>query len=664
MGTPIGRWLPAVLGALLLALPGGFAQDAHLRDSLLAQARQADHDTARVWALMEAGKLYHTRNPDSALLYLEEALELARSISFGRGVARCLINAGYAHYDKGQYDEALALYREALPICAQLGMKRELVAAYNNIANAYNAQGHRRLAIENFEKSIRAMEGADLPPHFPVAVRSNITSLYNNLNLYDQALENGRQCLDLARKIDDHTTVAISLSDIGNAFLGLDQKDSAMFYFRAAVDSARAQGHRQLLATSLGNVADLLRQDGRMAESEKAYEEALVMSKATDDPQSTMYNLHGLSLLYLDKRDYGRAKGYALEALEKSSQEEGDYAYALYLTLSDIMLAQGDMEGYAGYREKYRQLRNKLANGALVGALQEFETKYETEQKEQRIRQLEQERTIAQLTLRQKNGLLVALGVFSALLVLLGGLGYRNLQIRKRVDGQQLRIQQQQIKELEQERQLQTANAIMRGQEEERSRIARDLHDGLGGMLSGVKQTLFAMKGNQVISESATAALSRVIDGLDRSINELRQIARNMMPEALLRFGLKDALEDYCSNLARPGALDVHFQAYGMAQRLGRDTEIVLFRIVQELVNNAVKHAGPRNIIVQLIRDGQRLHLTVEDDGQGFGPQLLEKAAGMGWMNIRSRAAYLGGQLDIQSAPGKGTSASLEFTLK
>lgn len=664
MDIKIGRWLAAVICSWWLVPSTAIAQDAFLRDSLLTLAAQADKDTARVWALMEAGKLYHTRNPDSALLYLDEALELARAISFERGVARCLINAGYAHYDKGQYEEALALYREALPICERLDMKKELVADYNNIGNAYNAKGQRRLAIENFEKSIRAMEGANLPPYFPVAVQSNITSLYVSLNLYKEALRHGLECLRLAKEIEDETTVAISLADIGNAYLGLEQRDSAFDYFQQAAVAARKLNHRQLLATSLGNMADLLRQKGKQEEARRLYMEALDIAESTGDPQSAMYNLHGMSLMYLDERDFSQAQTYALRALEKSRNGKDDYAYAVYLTLSDIMLAQGNMKAYWDYRGKYRQLRGKLANDALVEALQEFETKYETEQKEQRILQLEQEKIITQLTLRQKNGILVILGVLSALLLLLGGLGYRNLQIRKRVTGQQLHIQQQQIRELEQEQQLHTANAMLRGQEEERSRIARDLHDGLGGMLSGIKQTLFAMTGNQFISEGAAQAFNRVVGDLDHSINELRNIARNMMPEALLRFGLKDALEDYCSHLGRPGSLDVHFQAYGLEQRLERDTEIVLFRIVQELASNAVKHANPKNIIVQLIRDGLRLHLTVEDDGKGFDPATLEKASGMGWMNIRSRAAYLGGQLDIQSAPGKGASASLEFTIK
>ncbi|MBK8704160.1 MAG: sensor histidine kinase [Saprospiraceae bacterium] len=204
---------------------------------------------------------------------------------------------------------------------------------------------------------------------------------------------------------------------------------------------------------------------------------------------------------------------------------------------------------------------------------------------------------------------------------------------------------------------------MMQGQEKERSRLARDLHDGLGGMLSGIKQALFAMKGNQILPETSAAALSQVVSDLDRSINELRHIARNMMPEALVRFGLKDALEDFCDHLKQSGELKIHFQSFGMEERLPQETEVVLFRIAQELLNNVVRHAKASNSLVQLLRDKDRLSLTVEDDGKGFDAAALNQVQGIGWVNIRSRVNYLGGELDVRSAPGEGCSVHIEMQL-
>lgn len=204
---------------------------------------------------------------------------------------------------------------------------------------------------------------------------------------------------------------------------------------------------------------------------------------------------------------------------------------------------------------------------------------------------------------------------------------------------------------------------MLRGQEEERGRLARDLHDGLGGMLSGVRQTLNVVKGNQYIPEASANSFNRALEMLDSSISELRRVARNMMPEALLKFGLKDAVEDLCHNFSGP-SLKVQCQAFGLENRLPESTEVIVFRIVQELLNNVVKHAGADQVLLQLLRDGNRFHLTIEDNGRGFDPKKLEEAAGIGWINIRSRVNYLGGEMDLRSAPGKGTSVEIEFMIK
>ena len=305
-------------------------------------------------------------------------------------------------------------------------------------------------------------------------------------------------------------------------------------------------------------------------------------------------------------------------------------------------------------------MSDTLANTNLVHATQDLETKYETEKKEQQIVSLERERELQKLRLRQKNGLIGGLAGLSGLLFLTGFLTVRNLRHRRLLSEQEVKIQQQQITQLKQEQQLSVADAVLRSQEDERSRLARDLHDGLGGMLSGVKQSLNGMKGNQILSETGALALGQVIGDLDRSIGELRHIARNMMPEALVRFGLKDALHDYCDHLRLTSGLVVHCQAYGLDKRLPQQTEVILFRIAQELLNNIVKHAEARQVLVQLMENDGRVNLTVEDDGKGFDPEKLKIAPGVGWLNIQSRVEYLGGTLDLRTESGKGASVSIE----
>jgi signal transduction histidine kinase len=225
---------------------------------------------------------------------------------------------------------------------------------------------------------------------------------------------------------------------------------------------------------------------------------------------------------------------------------------------------------------------------------------------------------------------------------------------------QDQKLKEQRITELEQERKLVAAQSVLKGQEAERSRLARDLHDGVGGLLSGVKLSMSNMKGNVFLSEENAHSFENVISQLDQSIAELRRVSHNMMPEALIKYGLKEALENYCENINVSGKIKVQLQTYGMEQRMEQSSEIIIYRMIQELLNNVIKHADARNVLIQLVREEDHFNLTVEDDGKGFDTKENENKTGAGLANITARAAYLNGNVDIVSKKGEGTSVNIE----
>ena len=157
-------------------------------------------------------------------------------------------------------------------------------------------------------------------------------------------------------------------------------------------------------------------------------------------------------------------------------------------------------------------------------------------------------------------------------------------------------------------------------------------------------------------------AFERSMDMLDSSIKEMRRVAHNMMPEALVKFGLDTALKDFCEDINQSGALQVVYQSFGMENvQVEQTAAIAIYRIVQELLNNTMKHAAARTAIVQLSKTADGMNITVEDDGKGFDPVILNNAKGIGWNNIQSRVEYLKGKMDVLSAPGKGTSVNIEL---
>ena len=170
------------------------------------------------------------------------------------------------------------------------------------------------------------------------------------------------------------------------------------------------------------------------------------------------------------------------------------------------------------------------------------------------------------------------------------------------------------------------------------------------------------MKGSLVMTPENAQAFERGMDMLDSSIKEMRRVAHNMMPEALVKFGLDTALRDFCNDINQSGALQVNYQSIGMeGANVAHTTAITIYRIVQELINNTMKHAAAKTAIVQVSKTSEIITITVEDDGVGFNPVLLQQAKGIGWTNIQSRLEYLKGKLDIQAEPGKGTSVHIEL---
>jgi signal transduction histidine kinase len=245
-------------------------------------------------------------------------------------------------------------------------------------------------------------------------------------------------------------------------------------------------------------------------------------------------------------------------------------------------------------------------------------------------------------------------GVMMELIFFSLGLAHkRRMDAIEKVEAQEslkLAVEREQVKHL---------NTLTEVQEQERSRFAKDLHDGLGGMLWGVKLSLSNMKGNMVLSPDNVQSYERSLDMLDNSIHELRRVAHNLMPEALVKFGLTAALKDFCDFINSSKVVNVIFQRVGEDRRLDMSIEVVLYRVANELVNNALRHSSASEIIIQLNYDEHALTLTVEDNGIGFDKSLLEKTKGSGWPNIQSRIAYLKGSLDIETSPGNGTAINI-----
>jgi two-component system, NarL family, sensor kinase len=307
------------------------------------------------------------------------------------------------------------------------------------------------------------------------------------------------------------------------------------------------------------------------------------------------------------------------------------------------------------YSEKYIALNDSLNNTKFKNEIVALEAKFNKTENERKISQLTAQKEKSELLAKNNRLNTWILGLIAGFLLVLAGFLWKFYQNQKTLNIQKEINFNQQIHSLKDQQKLAVSNALLEGEEVERKRLARDLHDGLGSMLSGLKLQL------SKLSNSATE-LKEVNNQLDNSIKELRQIAQNMMPESLLKLGLNAALEDLCMRYLS-SSLSIEFHSLGIQDSISESQQIAIYRIVQELINNALKHASASNILVSCTQNSTRFFITVEDNGKGFDLKKETSIISMGLKNIKNRVEFLNGKLEIDSEPENGTAFNIELNV-
>lgn len=287
-----------------------------------------------------------------------------------------------------------------------------------------------------------------------------------------------------------------------------------------------------------------------------------------------------------------------------------------------------------------------------------LEARYRKAEDEKKIAFLHSEKKQKEMEVNKKNYYLWALSLFLLFILILLVFLFIIYKNNKKLSEQKEINLQQKIEDIKQKEELTLTRAILEGEEKERERIAKDLHDGLGGMLAGVKIN-FSTWSSAHLEAKEHGDFYKILDQLDLSITELRHVARNLMPESLLNFGLETALHDLCEFYIRKD-LDIDFQPINIEKKLPLTIQLNIYRIVQELLANAVKHSGASNILLQCSQSGENFLITIEDNGKGFNKERQEPVKGMGFLNLKNRVNYLKGKIEIHSDP-QGTTINIEL---
>ena len=386
-----------------------------------------------------------------------------------------------------------------------------------------------------------------------------------------------------------------------------------------------------------------------ISEQEGDFAEALKFQKAYNSSYKKNYDHEKLEITKSLEAQFDKERqqqAYIKLQLETERKEQ-------QLQLMSVLGIQQDQE-ISNLKLKDENQRKQLQVSSLEAQKRRQElrlSRLETESKTNDILHMRRE-----LTYKEKlNNFYILTTVFCGLILVsaLYALTQRTKALNRKEKLHALELSQEKHKA-----NIETLTALLHGQEQERARVARDLHDGLGGLLSGTKLQLTHFY--HTVLPNQQDELTKSIVQIDDSVEELRRVAHNLTPDLLTKYGLETALKEFAVRMSQPG-LEIDVQFLNYEKSLSKEKELICYRIIQELVHNAVKHAYPQQIIIQLVEEPTEIMITVEDDGIGFEitPQQLSNSTGM--HNIQSRIDFLKGKMSFHSEKKQGTTVEFHF---
>lgn len=645
---------------VFVSLVGANAQTKQL-DSIRREIdRHPQHDTTRLTILVDYVLKAINTNTSQALPIMREVVDLSKEIHNSRGVQIGYIYLQLYYSDRGDFavsnfyaDTAIQYLEKDTSRYAQIN----IAYLYNNLGGDNYKLGDYQVAIDHYIKSADILERYNR--FAPLAsVYNGLSAIYQELSQLEKVSEYDRKAMMAAEKSGDKALIARRQLDFADRLNKQKNYAAAESYLKKA---------EPLVEETHDVIAQMLFYQirGSIHQYRKQYKQAIADFKAAyqlsldnDDKYQQVALLDPLIKSLMDAGNVNDAEKFNDTLLIKSVRYRIQSGRLnAYDNKAKWYVLRNDYANAYKFLDSKKLLSDSISSDEIKKKIALMEVRYKVAAKNREIKSLQEEKEIHELQLRQKNTLnYILIGSMLSLLTI-SLLVYHNYRQRQK-------LQQQRINELETEKQLTATEAILKGEEQERSRLAKDLHDGLGGMLSGIKYSLNNMKENMIMAPGDLQAFEHSIHMLDSSISEMRRVAHNLMPESLLKFGLNEALNDFCKEMGRNGMLKVVYQSFGLKDKaIDRSLSVTTYRVVQELLNNVVKHADAKQAIVQISVSETQLAITVEDDGSGMAPDTLHAPGGIGWKNIRSRVDYHKGTVNMQSTPGKGTSIFIEFPL-
>jgi signal transduction histidine kinase/uncharacterized protein HemY len=638
----------------LLCFCGVFSQN-RMTDSLENLLKNAKEDTNRVKILDDLCWEYTLTKSKKSGEYAKQMLELAQKINDQKGIGNAYANLGAANYMQSNNDSAIKYFSMAAGLRKKINDKAGTGGALNNIAMAYQQQSNYTSAVSYYLQALKIFEELNDVKRMAQA-NVNIASLYTELKNYNLSLKYGMKGLEGWEKMNFKFGISGAYVNIGNAYNGLQKYEEAIEYYEKALELQKELNNHFSMGRIYHNLGSIYYTLKDYTKAENYIEKEIPLKKEVGDLEGMSSAYHSLGNLFLRTGKTDLAIAEFKKSLELArSIKNLDNARWAYNGLKEAYAIKGKAQEVSNYALLYDQVKDSMLNEANSRIVAEMEARYQTEKKEKENEELRRRSEIQVLEIenteeKRKNQLILAASLF-----LMAGASSVFLYNRRKL--KQKAIHAAEIAEEEKKR----FKAIIEAEERERSRIAQELHDGLGQLLSAARLNVAGLEDS--IIEEDREWLEKSLKIIDDACIEVRHISHNMMPSALIRLGLMPAIQELVNNINGSKSLkvDLHTNVRGS---LGKSLDITIYRIMQEVLNNMMRHSKADKISLDIQREDNTLRINIKDNGVGFDVRVLRESKGLGWKNIFSRVSMIDGSIDVSSEPSKGTLVFIQLKLK
>lgn len=593
---------------------------------------------------------------DQAMTLLKEAALFAEEEENIEYYSQLLNQISTIYHSSGEVDSAIFFFNKIIEIKQVIGDEMGLLSDYITVGNLHLELGRYQEAQSNLILALQQAETLQ-DTLSQTNISLDIARVYLDERLLLPAEKYATQAVLLAQQNEIPFLEAQSLVTLGDVHLEFNRQDSALASFQKAANLYQALNSKKQLANILVKMAQVENSQPRFLEAKVVLSEALEVYQQEQDRIGELNTLLDLCQVLLKTNDrqsllplLNKAEEMAVSSQNLSSLEETHRLKSQHFeNLGRFQLA-------LHHYRVHKSIQDSLLNEETAMIVQEMDQRFQTEKKDKEIAQQKAELEQQQNVLRQQafDNILLLIGVL--LLVALSAfviiINRRNKQ-----------LSEQRLSALQKEKESQLLRAMIKGEEQERVRIARDLHDSLGAIMASAKLRVNTL-GHQIPQLKSMDSFHVAEELIDEACHNVREISHDMMPGSLGKYGLEDAVRRMCATIqkGRP-ELGVTYIPFGLQ---GLKDDIVatnVLRMVQELLRNVLKHAEAKEVIVQLTLEDHQLIITVEDDGKGFDSQDENFQAGLGLESIQTRALSLHGQLDIHSQPDEGTTFTISIPI-